>query len=415
MNDQPNQATHYPHVKSQHISETQKLDAENQNLDVIHKAHFDSSVAPGTHLFDVDDRLSPKPRKLVELWQWYLIWHELVEIRKKHLLRISAVERGKSNFSIMVEKSFIEMLKLDQQVAPKNKKEREGSAFQYMVDAGKEAGPIWDWLISHHGIADSLAAQILAHIDDIGNFDSIAKLWRYAGYGIFEYWVDKDGKAICPKEGWKWGTIKGEKYRVWTVIDQRERVTYVGDVNSQKTQETHRGNASNYSKRATRSNDVEGQTPCVTHTRDVSPPNRQYAIPQSDKLKPIKRVDFLKPDPSWTLKKMSDRLCPKYHSPFNRIFKAVMWNVTEQFIKGRTPYYRPMYDYGKKRLRELHPKMIKVNSKKRYNDGHINDMAKRKIRKEFLKQLWLKWREFEGLPITEKWRANTDENQIQAR
>lgn len=392
MSDHYTHETRLMNVKSQHKPETQMYDAENQSQDVTQKPRVDSGVAPGTHLFDVDDRLSPKPRKLVELWQWYLIWHELVEIRKKHLLRISAVERGKSNFSIMVEKSFIEMLKLDQQVAPKNKKEREGSAFQYMVDAGKEAGPIWDWLNSHLGIGESLAAQILAHIDDISNFDSIAKLWRYTGYGIFEYWVDKGGKAICPKEGWKWGKIKGEKYRVWTIIDQVSYVTHSPDVNSQSSQVTHDGNA-------------KGQFGDVTQMIDVPPFNRQYAIPQSDKLKPITKVDYLEPDPTWTLRKISDRLCPKYHSPYNRIFKAVMWNVTEQFIKGRTPYYRPMYDYEKKRLRELHPKMIKVNGRKKYNDGHINDMAKRKIRKEFLKQLWLKWREFEGLPITERWKG----------
>lgn len=394
MNDHVTQVTQGQNVKSQHKPENQVYNAKDQYNDV-------------TQSSDVlkDNRLAPKPRKLIELWQCYLWWHELVEIRKKHTLRIKAVKRGKSNMSVPLEEGLLEMLKIDQMVDPKNKKEKSGSIFQMMVDAGKEAGPIWDWLNSHHGIGESLAAQILAHVDDIANFDSIAKLWRYTGYGIFEYWVDEKGKAVCPKEGWKWIKIKGNMYRVWTVTDHISGETQREDVNSQHPPVTQGQSANNQEPQVTQSSDVKSQSVNVTHIEYAIPPNRQYALPQNDKLKPIKRVDFLEPDPAWTLKKMSDRLCPKYHSPFNRLLKAVLWNVTEQFIKGNTPYYRPMYDYEKTRLREKYPKMVKVNGKKRYNDGHINDMAKRKIRKEFLKQLWLKWREFEGLPITEEWKG----------
>lgn len=307
-----------------------------------------------------DKRLKPKERKHVELWQLYLWWNEMLELRKRHNLRISSVQRGKSNMSDILELEMIEMFNLDAHVKPKNKGEREYSIFQMMVEEGQKVGPIWDWMVSHKGIGERLAAPILALIDDIGNFDTIAKLWRFAGYGTFEYWIDEKGKAQCPKEGWKWETIKGERYRVWTVVDRH---------NANVTQ----------------------------HNSEI------YAIPQNKDLPPIQKVSYLEPEPDWKLKRISDRLCAGYHSPFCRPLKSILWNLTECMIKAQTPGYVDLYYEEKKYLREIHPEKLIINGKTKYNDGHINDMAKRKMRKEFLKNLWLTWREMEGLPVSEEY------------
>ena len=41
-------------------------------------------------------------------------WDELVEMRKRHQLRISSIEAGKSNLDAQIEKDIMEVMNLDQ-------------------------------------------------------------------------------------------------------------------------------------------------------------------------------------------------------------------------------------------------------------------------------------------------------------
>lgn len=230
-----------------------------------------------------DERPEPKPRYHPQLWQSYLWWHELVEMRKRHTLRISSIERGKSNMDAGFEYDLLDDMRLDAMIEQTKKT---------MINYGKAVGPIWDWLIGIKGIGDKLAAQLLARIDYIGptqerpdNFATVSKLWRFAGFAVI------DGKA--------------EK-------------------------------------------SVDGET-------------RHY----DGKL------------------------------------KGICWNIVASFIKQQTPVYVDIYYAEKARQRQLHPEKIKVNGKWKYNDGHLHRRAWRKMIKAFLKDLWLKWRELEGLPLTE--------------
>ena len=101
-----------------------------------------------------DQRPDPKPRKNAQLWQCYLWWYELVEMRKRHTLRISSVEAGKSNLDAQYERDMMGELALDAQVCNVKKA---------MVNYGKAVGPVWDWLTSIKGLGEgSLAAQLLA-------------------------------------------------------------------------------------------------------------------------------------------------------------------------------------------------------------------------------------------------------------
>lgn len=129
-----------------------------------------------------DKRPDPKPRKLNRLWQFFILHNELLETRKRHLNRISAAEAGKTNaFDAEVERQFMKDIRLEE-----NLRRVERS----MVEAGKSAGEIWDWITSIRGLrAGSLAARLLAQIDDIAKFDQVSKLWRYAGLAVI------DGKA----------------------------------------------------------------------------------------------------------------------------------------------------------------------------------------------------------------------------
>lgn len=123
---------------------------------------------------------APKPmksRKQPRLWQAYQNWNELVELRKRHLLRISAVERGASQFDAEYEREFIAATALDAQIEHYRKE---------MVAYGKLVN-VWPWVTSVRGLKDgSLAAQLLAQIDDITPFTNVSKLWRFCGQAVIE-------------------------------------------------------------------------------------------------------------------------------------------------------------------------------------------------------------------------------------
>lgn len=171
-----------------------------------------------------DKRLDPKPRKHPELWQAYLWWNELMQMRKRHTLRVSSIQRGKSNlnadFELMMlkrmgqdvieitdEGDYADMLSarvtidnslLDIMVDPHTKKERTFSVESAMLEAAQNVGPIWDWLTGLRGLgAGGMSAQLLAMIDDIGKFDTVSKLWRFAGYAVI------DGERETNKKGEK--------------------------------------------------------------------------------------------------------------------------------------------------------------------------------------------------------------------
>lgn len=302
-----------------------------------------------------DLRLPPKERKHPGLWQSYLWWKDLQELRKKHLLRLSSINRGKSNMNAEEEELRIENLMLDHHIESR----KVGSYFRSMVDEGEKVGPIWGWMLSQRGIAENLAAQILAQFDDISKFDTISKFWRYSGYGIHEYWVDENEKRQCPKAGWKLVEVKkGERYRIWTVVSNEE------------------------------------------YPQDES---KRYAIPQNLDNPLLERIDYLKPKENWKLKKLSDKKIKSYHAPYNTDLQPILWTMTECFVRSQSVGYIDIFYAEKERLRNKHPEKVKENGHFNYTDGHINNMAKRFMRKAFLKDLWLTWRTFEGLPVTEEY------------
>lgn len=132
----------------------------------------------------IDARPEPKPRKHPQLWQSYLLWDELMKMRQRHNLRISAAERGKSQMDATLEQNFIEHLGLDDNLE---------LARKMMINYGKATGPIWQWLTKIKGLgAGGEAAKLIAQVDDIARFDTIAKLWRFAGYAVIEGKAEKN-------------------------------------------------------------------------------------------------------------------------------------------------------------------------------------------------------------------------------
>lgn len=278
-----------------------------------------------------DLRPSPKPRKNPQLWQAYLFWEELMLMRQRHNLRISSIEAGKSNLDAVFERGMMEGV-VTMEVKGKAVSystfaidEILKTATKIMVNYGADV-PVWTWITSIKGFsAGSQAAKILALIDDIERFDTVAKLWRYSGYGLYEYY-EKDGKPVAPIDG----------------------------------------------KVAQGTGDERCIVPIVTEAKD-----------------------------DWSLITARDRGVAGYVLPFNKTLKATLYVAADNFIKQQTPYYVDIYYAEKKRQRELHPEKVRVNGRTDFSDAHIDNRGRRKMIKEFLKQLWLTWRKAEGLPITE--------------
>ena len=137
-----------------------------------------------------DARPDPKPRMRPHLWQAYLFWNELVEMRKRHNLRISSIERGKSNLDSTLEQDFMEQMNMEALIKVSKKT---------MVNFGEQSAPaVWDWVTSIRGLGEGgLAAQLIAQIDDIGKFSNVSKLWRFAGLAVI------NGKAERNQPGEK--------------------------------------------------------------------------------------------------------------------------------------------------------------------------------------------------------------------
>ena len=155
-----------------------------------------------------DQRPDPKPRKYPQLWQAYLYWEEIMKMKQRHTLRLSSIERGKSNLDGTFEKAI-----MDGVVTIKTRSGKEKIIETFAMDAAlKDAAemlvyqggivPVWEWITSIKGLGSGAqAAKVLALIDDIGKFDTISKLWRYSGYGLYEYYADEKGKIVSPTKG----------------------------------------------------------------------------------------------------------------------------------------------------------------------------------------------------------------------
>jgi len=246
-----------------------------------------------------DRRPPPKPRKRSRSWQAFLWWREIMEMRKRHLLRISAVEKGKSNLSAQFEKDMMERADLECLL-----EDSRG----IMVDAcADEFDGVWEWATAIKGLgAGGLLAQLLSQIDDIAPFATISKLWRFCGMAVM------GGQAERCK--------KGEK------------------------------------------------------------------------------------------------------AHYNRLLKSVCWQIADQFVRQQTPLYVDVYYEEKAAQARAHPQPLcskcgalgemrkghwhctacsASGTQISFTPAHFDARAKRKAVKIFLSHLWLRWREAEGLPVTQ--------------
>jgi len=303
----------------------------------------------------------------------YLTWEEVEEQQKRHDLRFRDITLGKTTMDADIETAILsgdwtkiatydgEKVGLLYKGNPVGQVHmslewQKGIWAKMMADYCEAAfGPVWEWLQSIHGIGPALASKLFALIDDIEKFDTISKLWRHAGHGIYYYWVDAEGNVKAPRDGWK--ARKGKKGE-WTLYGRL----------------------------------VEPETP------DARP-----VVVRGSNSERVNVWTVTEPEPGWTLEQLADRNLPGWVSSQNKALKSSVWLCGDQFVRQRTPVYRDIYDQEKERLRIMYPERIKTNGRVQYNDGHLHAMAMRKARKIFLQHLWLVWREAEGLPVSVPW------------
>lgn len=162
-----------------------------------------------------DARPDPNPRKYPHLWQSYLWWYELMEMRKRHLLRISSIDKGKSNLDSQFEKDMLEAAQLDGLLANVKKT---------MTNYGKLV-PVWEWVTNIKGLGQGgLAAQLLAQIDDIEKFDTVAALRRFAGFAVIEGKAEKNQKGEKSKFNRK---LKGVCFNIADQFIKQQTPGYV--------------------------------------------------------------------------------------------------------------------------------------------------------------------------------------------
>ena len=107
-------------------------------------------------------------------------------MRKGHILLISSIEAGKSNLDVRLEQELLDHLQADSLI---------NYAKKTMINYGKLVS-CWDWVTSIRGLKEgSLAAQLLAQIDDIAKFDTISKLWRFSGNAVIDGQAEKNKKG----------------------------------------------------------------------------------------------------------------------------------------------------------------------------------------------------------------------------
>lgn len=96
---------------------------------------------------------------------------------------------------------------------------------------------------------------------------------------------------------------------------------------------------------------------------------------------------------------------------WNPFLRMTIFKTTDSFVKQNAEkcQYRELYDTKKKFYQIKFPDEVKIPGTKgqkdrvKYSKGHIHNMAKRYAGKIFLAHLWVKWRELEGLPISDPW------------
>lgn len=283
------------------------------------------------------------------------------------------------------------------------KKATEEAIFKQMEIVVRDH-PAWPWLKQVKGIGPTLSTKVLGLIGDIENFDNVAKLWSFSGYGLKErgqvYAYDGTHEVndiVRPVN------LNGHAYKILEFIPEDDLASIIDDLY-----------------------EIGDGFAFISAPEEVEWPDTAllefYVIHEIGAV----RVKEDGPDHERQRAIKGEKLS------FNRRLKTALYLCAESFVRSRSPYRR-LYDNKKQYYRihkQLKPmrrvlgpfeepdrgteeglkewKVLIGKANKQagvdkdqaaWTDGHVDNAAKRYMTKIFLSNLWQIWRKAEGLPV----------------
>lgn len=305
--------------------------------------------------------------------------------------RIHAAEKGlDSNYPDSFARQLFEQ-----------KKATEEAIYKQMEVVVRDH-PAWPWLKQIKGIGPTLSTKVLGLIGDIENFDNVAKLWSFSGYGLKErgqvYAYDgahEVNDIVRPVN------LNGHAYKILEFVPEDDLMVILEDAEFHPNQFVTQPEEDEWPTTGLLEFYVAHEVGAVRVKEDGSDHARQRAI-KGQKLS------------------------------FNRRLKTALYLCAESFVRSRSPY-RKLYDNKKQYYRvrkQLKPmrrilgvfqepdrgteeglkewKALIGKANKQagadkdqavWTDGHVDNAAKRYMTKIFLSNLWEVWRKAEGLPV----------------
>lgn len=227
--------------------------------------------------------------------------------------------------------------------------------------------PAWPWLSKVKGLGTTLAVQLLGHIGDIGRFETVSKLWRYAGLGVI------NGRAERKRQGEKLHYKPQFKTLMYKIGESfiKTKSPYKKIYDEKKSYYQHV------------KQDVLIAA-ILDADRRENPPGKLHTISMWQKLINTFGYEVI----TWSS---------------HEIIAAV--RQYEEYLKEA---YRKARKTDKNAKKEVGPwgsmlKYVTKEAKKRgfpepWSDVRVHQSAMRKMEKVFLAHTWEVWRKAEGLP-----------------
>jgi len=221
--------------------------------------------------------------------------------------------------------------------------------------------PITTWIVAQRGLGYDLASQLIGIIQGPEAFDNISRLWSYFGLAVVDW---------CAECNRPWYEPRRKAQKLETIARRLK------DANDRKV---------------------------VKEKKDFEVIARKMVCNcEAPKLK---------------------KTTQKHHEgvlgDYNPEAKTLAFKIGVQFVK-QGAYYRELYDKYRAEYEsrdDLKAEIEKKKGKRSKGKGangettevqtkgtmHIHLMAQRKTVKDFLSDLWVVWRQLEGLPRTDPW------------
>lgn len=242
--------------------------------------------------------------------------------------------------------------------------------------------PAWDWLSQVKGAGPTLSTKILGLIGDISRFDTVSKLWKYAGYGLLPRYPAYDPDSLYGP-GARFSGAHGVAYEVVEVLESPAPERSIYDWPRNEGDEFENG---------------QYRLRCIGTQTEIQRPRKGQKLDYNARLKSalyLLGTSFL-----------------RLNSPYRRIYdeaKEYYRNVKQvQPVLHCLGPDTVLPDRTTPEGRAQWAALIKQANEKAgasrlgevvWTDGHVDLAARRKMIKVFLANLWEEWRKAEGLPV----------------